>query len=757
MVCETIRVRGTVQGVGFRPFVWQLAARLGIAGEVSNDGEGVLVRAQGESDQLDAFAAAIVAEAPPLARVTSIERVPLPAFSASGFTIAETTGGTRRTGITPDAAMCAACAAEIGDPGQRRFGYAFTNCTHCGPRFSIVDAIPYDRTATRMRAFTMCADCRNDYDNPADRRFHAQPIACPDCGPRVDMQLAEVVVALKAGAIVALKGLGGFHLACDATNEAAVSTLRARKRRPHKPFALMACHIGMIGKFARVSAAEALLLGDPAAPIVVLPGKNAALAASVAPGLDRIGWMLAYTPLHRLLCDGIDRPLVMTSGNLSGEPQVVDNEEALVKLSGFADRFLMHDREISRRLDDSVATVVGGQLRVQRRARGYSPAPLEMPRGLRHAPPVLALGGELKAAICLGFGSEAVLSHHLGDLEDAHTYDAFEAAIDDYERLFGHTPQAIACDWHPAYRSVQKAEEMAADRRLPLVRVQHHHAHIAACMAENGWPVDGGKVLGIAFDGTGYGGDGAVWGGEWLLADYRGFERLATLKPVRLPGADVAVREPWRNLLAHIVSAFGYQGGMARLRDAGLADAFEGKPVSAVVRMIESGFNSPESTSAGRLFDAVGAALGCAFDRVTYEGQAAVELESLACPDAAATAYRYGRKTVDGVVHVDPGPMWETLLAQRADGVPGGLIAWRFHAGLAEAAGCLAVSLARRHGARAIALSGGVMQNGLFLSLLLDALSQQDLPVLSHRQVPSNDGGIAFGQVAIAASQLLGK
>ncbi len=763
MPAEEIRIRGLVQGVGFRPFIWQLAARFGISGEVGNDGEGVLIRAAG--DALDAFVGAIEAEKPPLARITAIERRPLAAsYHPAGFAIAETKGGTCNTGVTPDAAICADCAAEIAEPGERRHRYPFANCTNCGPRFSIVDAIPYDRSATRMRHFVMCGACRAEYENPADRRFHAQPIACPDCGPSLSFVRggaeppgAPVDLAARLildGGILALKGIGGFHLACDATNEDAVAELRRRKRRPHKPFALMAADLPMIRRLSRPTPAQTLLLADPAAPIVLIEGKGGGLAASVAPSLDILGWMLPYTPLHVLICEAAGRPMVMTSGNLSGEPQAIGNDEALAKLGDFADAFLLHDREIARRLDDSVATAIDGDIRVLRRARGFAPAPLELPGSLKEAPPVLALGGELKSAICFTGGGQALLSHHMGDLEDALAFSEFEKAIADYETLFGFAPQAIVCDGHPQYRSTLKAQEIAAERGLPLVEVQHHHAHIVSAMAENGWPADGAPVLGVSLDGTGYGGDGTVWGGEWLVCSYRRFERIASLKPVPLPGSAAAVREPWRNLVAQAVAAFG-EDGIDRLHRAGLQAPLAAKPVGTIRAMIAKGLNTPLTSSAGRLFDAVGAATGCAFDRVTFEGQAAMEAESLARGCDAGRGYPFEIKSNSGRLILDPAPMWEALLADLERRTPAGVVAARFHLGFAEASAHLALRLAREAEAGAIALSGGVMQNGLLMRLMLSSLRDCGLPVLTQRQVPSNDGGLAFGQAASAAARLM--
>jgi hydrogenase maturation protein HypF len=761
---EEIRIRGLVQGVGFRPFIWKLAERFGIRGEVRNDGEGVLIRACGE--RLEAFISAIAEEPPPLSRIAGMERRPLElAEDWHGFAIAASEAGARHTGVTPDAATCPACRAEIADPAERRFGYAFANCTDCGPRFSIIEAIPYDRAATTMRHFVMCASCRAEYDNPADRRFHAQPIACPDCGPALSfirdgaaqpgdaMALAAELIA--EGGILALKGLGGFHLACDATNEAACLRLRERKRRPRKPFALMAVSLDMIRCYSHATEAEARLLADPAAPIVLIEGKGGGLAASVAPGLDHIGWMLPYTPLHLMLCERMARPLVMTSGNLSGEPQVIGNREAQEALCSFADGFLMHDRGIARRLDDSVAALIAGEVRVLRRARGFAPAPLELPPGFARAPAILALGGELKSAICFTGGGEALLSHHMGDLEDALSYEEFEKSIADYEALFGRAPEVVACDAHPQYRSTEKAREIAAARGLPLIEVQHHHAHIACAMAENGWPANGGPVLGVALDGTGYGPDGTVWGGEFMLCRYGDFIRLGALKPVPLPGGPAAVREPWRNLLAQLTAAFGDGDARERLARAGLGSRLSDKPLGAVAALIRSGFNSPKTSSAGRLFDAVAAAIGCSFDAISFEGQAAMEAESLARQATADGGYPFARVEAGALTLLDPAPMWERLLADLEAGRPRSTIAARFHAGFAGAVCRLATDLAQRHEAAAIALSGGVMQNGLLMRLTLEALAGSGRRVLTQRQVPSNDGGVALGQAVSAAARHL--
>ncbi len=752
MSAKAIRIRGQVQGVGFRPFVWQLAAAHGIAGDVRNDAAGVLIHAEG--DDIDAFVGALRAEAPPLSRIDAIEESDTdPRTGLNGFEIAKTSDGTARTLVTPDAKVCDACAAEVRDPAERRHRYPFANCTHCGPRFTIIEQIPYDRAATTMRAFAMCDDCRAEYENPADRRFHAQPIACPVCGPRIwfeedegiriegnDEVIAHAVARLQAGDILAIKGIGGFHLACDATNQKAVQTLRDRKRRPAKPFALMAADVAGISAYAEVSDDAAKLLSGSAAPIVLLASRAAPsgppLADAVAPGQWASGWMVPTSPLHQLLLDGFGGPLVMTSGNLSGEPQVIGNAEARQKLAAFVDGYVMHDRDIARRIDDSVARLVDGAVRMQRRARGYAPETLRLPDGFDAAPPVAAYGAFLKSALCLTRDGQALLSHHLGDLDDALTAEEFAKADADYADLLEHVPAVIACDRHPDYPSTAHAEARAKDLGLPLVRVQHHHAHIAAAMAENGWPVDGGKVLGVALDGLGWGDDGTVWGGEWLLCDYGGFERLGFLKPVPLPGGGAAQLEPWRNLLAQLDAA-----GMSETADRIL----QHRPLATLRAAVAKGINAPLTSSVGRLFDAVAAAIGIAPDKQSYEGEAAMTLETLARQAGAEDGYPFA---VEGQT-LDPAPMWRALFADLAAEVPQPVAAARFHAGLADAACDLATDLADRCGAAAIALSGGCFQNATLLEMCLTRLS--DRTVLAHSLTPPNDGCVALGQAAIAA------
>lgn len=725
-----IRVRGQVQGVGFRPFVWQLAERLGITGSVRNDAEGVLILAEGPG--LDAFEAALRAEAPPLARVDSVESSEAEVL-ARDFTIEASGPKGAETAVTPDAATCEACAAEVREPGRRR-GYAFTNCTHCGPRFTILKGLPYDRAQTTMAPFPLCPACRAEYEDPADRRFHAQPVACPDCGPRLWLEpaaedpITEAARRLLAGEILAIKGLGGFHLACDATNAGAIATLRARKRRPAKPLALMA-PLALIAAHATLTPEAESLLQDPAAPIVLLSHRGT-LPGALAPGQTTLGWMLPYTPLHHLLLDAIGRPLVMTSGNLSGEPQVIGNAEAREKLAGFADAFLMHDRDIARRLDDGVERLTTQGRMVLRRARGRTPGTLALPQGLPDTP-VTAYGGQLKAAICLTKNGRALLSHHLGDLDDALTLTEFLKADADYAALFDHRPKAIAVDLHPDFRASRHGAERAETLGVPLIRVQHHHAHMAAALGEAGWR--GGSAVGVILDGLGLGEDGTLWGGEILLGDYAQVRRAAHLSPAPLPGGDLAQKEPWRNALM-------------RLDQAGLSDLadrlFPDQPRAMLRRAAAGGLNAPLSSSAGRLFDAVAAMLGIAPARLSYEGEAAMALEALAAQYPDAPGYAFG---------LDLASLFPQIARDLPD-TPPALIAARFQNGLALAIADAARRIADEAGTRTIALSGGCFQNAGLLEATCAALDGYSLCL--PREAPANDGGLAFGQALVALARL---
>jgi hydrogenase maturation protein HypF len=775
---ERVRVRGLVQGVGFRPSVWRLARELDITGDFRNDGEGVLAHLWALPGVIDIFCRRLREECPPLARIDALERSALEEGpKLDGFRILASDATVVSTGIVADAATCSACCAEIQDPKDRRYRYPFTNCTHCGPRLSIVRGIPYDRANTSMSAFPMCEACEREYQDPSDRRFHAQPNACPVCGPKVWLEdrdgaridplasgavdaIAFASELLGQGRILAIKGIGGFHLVCDACDEAAVSELRRRKRRYRKPFALMARNPDVIRRYCRLDAEEERLLAGPAAPIVLLDiDDRNRMAADIAPGQTTLGFMLPYSPLHRLLLERWDRPLVMTSGNLSEEPQCIDNLDAGQRLGDVADFFLLHDREILNRVDDSVVRIMDDAPRFLRRARGYAPASVPLPTGFRLAPPVLALGSELKNSICLLQDGQAILSQHLGDLEEARTAAEYERMIGLYRELFRQDPEVLAVDLHPDYRSSQLGRAWAAQEGLHLVEVQHHFAHIAAVLADNGWPLDGGPVLGIALDGLGFGEDGTIWGGELLVADYRGYERVGHLKPVPLLGGAKAILEPWRNAYAHLVTHFGWAEIERRYPDLDLTRHLARKPLPVLETMLERGLNSPLSSSCGRLFDAVAAALGLSREAVAYEGQAAIELEALAV--SAITDCREGYpfhadSGAEGFI-LDPAPMWAALLEDLNHGEEAGDMAARFHIGLADALVSLALVLSESNGLKTVALSGGVFQNKILLEGVGERLRSTGLQVLCHAQVPANDGGISLGQGVVAAARCLGK
>ena len=777
-VAELIRVRGLVQGVGFRPTVWRLARRHGLRGWVGNDGEGVIACVCGAAPAVAEFARQIVSGSPPLARIDQIERQPAPLLPPEAdFRIVPSRSGGIRTGVVPDAATCRECREEIFDPAARRFRYPFTNCTHCGPRLSITEAIPYDRATTTMRTFELCADCAGEYDDPGDRRFHAQPIACGACGPRAGLAHADgrpvpgVTDAAAAarellcgGYIVAVKGLGGFQLAADAANERAVDRLRLAKRREAKPFALMARDCDAVRRYCVVTAEEAAVLQSPAAPIVVMAARAGdRVAAGVAPGVGTLGFMLPNAPLHHLLLREFDGAIVLTSGNISDEPQCIANGEAVARLGGIADCFLMHDRDIACRVDDSVVRRIGGAVRVVRRARGYAPAPLPMPRGFAAAPPVLAMGGELKNTFCLLREGQAILSHHMGDLENAPTFCDYRRSIEQYLSLFAHAADTIAIDRHPEYLSSKLGFQMAERGAAKLAEVQHHHAHIAACLAENGVALDAGPVIGIALDGLGFGADGTLWGGEFLLADYRAYRRLACFKPVAMPGGAQAILEPWRNAYAHIVAALGWQRFAEQYGKTPLCRFLAGKPRAVLDGMIARRVNAPLASSCGRLFDAVAAAVGVCRERVQYEGQAAVELEFAAERSPIETeqlAYPFAlARTQSGLLHVEPRPMWRALLGDVAANTAVPVMAARFHQGLAIALDRVVAALRRSDAEAAaatrVALSGGVFQNGVLLEQVTRRLASQGMQVLTHRDVPANDGGLALGQAAIAAADIL--
>ncbi|MEY9964119.1 hydrogenase maturation protein HypF [Streptacidiphilus sp. MAP12-16] len=764
-------VRGVVQGVGFRPFVYTLATGLGLVGHVTNTAEGVVAEVEGTPSAVALFCTRIADDAPPLALVESVDHHPVDAAGGSGFAIlASSGGGPAATLVSPDVATCGACLAELADPADRRYRHPFITCTNCGPRFTIVTGLPYDRDHTTMARFPMCSDCSREYTDPADRRFHAQPVACHACGPRLRLLLAhpgspprpepgpsrDPVAAARgliaAGSILAVKGIGGYHLACDATNPTAVALLRQRKARGDKPFALMARDLADIQRLAHVGAEERTLLTGQVRPIVLLRRHpdTASLAADVAPGSPDLGFMLPYTPLHHLLLGLPGDPagprlLVMTSGNLSGEPIVTDDTEALDRLEHLADAWLTHDRPIHVPCDDSVVRVCDGAPLTLRRSRGYAPLPVTLPLPVR---PALAVGGDLKNAFCLGEGRHAWLSAHIGDMDDLATQHAFERAEEQLESTTGVRPELLSADRHPRYRSGQWAERHRAGR--PLVRVQHHHAHVAAAMAEHG--LDGSlQVIGIAFDGTGYGDDGAVWGGETLLADYDGYRRFAHLAYVPLPGGDVAVQRPYRMALAHLSAA-----GLAWTPDLPCTVACPQDERRLLARQLERDLNCVPTSSMGRLFDAVSSLAGVCH-LAGYEAQAAIELEAAAlqAADDEGPGYAFALRPrpqddPSAALIADPAPVLAAVVADVRAGTGKAVIAARFHAAVALLVLRICVAAREQHGLETVALTGGVFANTLLSASCASALRRDGFTVLRHRHIPPNDGGLALGQLMVA-------
>ena len=845
-----IEIRGVVQGVGFRPFVYRLAHRYNLAGWVRNTSWGVEIEVEGDPEALDAFVEALSAEAPPLAVIESIAAKDIPPNEYRGFEIRHSKAQEGRyILISPDVATCDDCLRELFDPNDRRYLYPFINCTNCGPRFTIIQDIPYDRPKTTMRPFKMCPDCQREYDDPLDRRFHAQPNACPVCGPHVWLARGEGRVAncekreegdeppaarslqpeassplkdypaiqeaarlLRQGYIVAVKGLGGFHLACDATSDEAVRKLRERKRRPAKPFAVMMATLEEVKSHCFVSPAEEEMLLSPQRPIVLLRWReDSTVSRLVAPRNLYLGVMLPYTPLHHILLREVGVPLVMTSGNISEEPIAKDNDEALRRLGDIADCFLLHDRDIHTRCDDSVVAVMEKVPRYQgakvprlrgsetprfqgskasgdgmprlsstpaprplhtpapgpsapwplkiffRRSRGYAPFPVKLPFPVRE---VLACGADLKNTFCITRDRYAFPSQHIGDLENVETMEHFRHSLGIYEKLFRFRPELIVHDLHPDYNSTRLAQELAQEKGLPLIGIQHHYAHIASCLADNGWPLDGGPVIGVALDGTGYGLDGRIWGCEFLLADYRGFRRVAHLEYLPLPGGDAAIRNPYRIAIGYLVAlGLDFAPGLFPVSDTELA---------FIERQVERGINSPLTSSCGRLFDAVSSILGICH-RIDYEAQAAIELEmeATAWDGDAGEPYPFevefrpgpveGRGVPDtsgepqGGFVIRVGKLLEAVLAERGRGTPAGRVARRFHLTVAGMVLEVCRRLRELTGIETVALSGGCFQNRLLLGMLVPLLEDAGFRVLLHRRVPPNDGGVSLGQAVIGA------
>jgi hydrogenase maturation protein HypF len=805
-----IELTGIVQGVGFRPFVYNLAVAHGLHGWVRNTSAGVQVHVEGQPEALDAFVRGLTTQAPPLARIETVTVSDRSPAGYKGFAIVESL---KQEGayqlVSSDIATCPDCLHELFDPADRRYAYPFTNCTNCGPRFTIIEDIPYDRPNTTMRAFRMCPQCQAEYENPANRRFHAQPNACPVCGPHLGLvdQTGAVVATLVAqssqgtthaittdsgvlreasrllqeGAILALKGLGGFHLACDATNQEAVRRLRERKHRPYKPFAVMVATLDEVERHCAVTAAEASLLASPSSPIVLLRWRDGStIVRDVAPNNLYLGVMLPYTPLHHLLLREVGRPLVMTSGNLSEEPIAKDNEEALQRLAPLADAFLLHNRGIHARYDDSVwfvpaphtpptprgavpqrtrdapqegivtvaiaATRDGVPILDEpqpiRRARGYAPQPVRLGFPMKR---ILACGAELKNTFCLTQERYALVSQHIGDLENLETLEHFVAAVQLYEHLFRSTPAAIACDLHPDYLATRYAEQRAREQGLPLYPIQHHHAHIASCLADNDWSPAGGPVIGVAMDGTGLGTDGHIWGGEFLIADYRSFERKGHLQYLPLPGGDAATRNPYRIALAYLYRCLGEIPALPFLTSVPQEE------IQIVRQMVDQGINTPLTSSCGRLFDAVSALLGVCLE-ASYEAQAAIELEMIVgdVTEDASKPYPFGMEKNDGEHVVLLEPLFAGLVRDLRSSTPVPIIGAAFHRTMAEIIAHMCELIRKDTGLDTVALSGGCFQNRQLLCLAVQQLQARGFQVLLHRQVPCNDGGLSLGQAVIA-------
>ncbi|GGM68232.1 carbamoyltransferase HypF [Dactylosporangium sucinum] len=766
-VASRIEIHGTVQGVGFRPFVYRLGRDLGLDGWVRNDGGLVVMEAAGPAEAMRALPARLRADAPPHARVHEVRigepRGRAPAYG-TGFRVDPSSPANRvATGddlarIPPDLGMCDACRTELLDPSDRRHRYAFVNCTDCGPRATILDELPYDRERTTMRSFAMCEACADEYADPADRRFHAEPIACPACGPQLtwraaagdrrgDDALDAAETLLRGGGILALKGLGGYQLVCDATDQAAVARLRARKHRPAKPFAVMVTGPEEAAMLAGLTPAEVALMTSAARPVVLVARRvGGPLATAVAPGTDRLGLFLPATPVHHLLCADLARPLVVTSGNLADEPIAIDDGDAGRRLGGLADGFLGHDRVIRSRYDDSVVRVAAGRPSVVRRARGYAPEPLGLP--FPAPEPLLAVGGQLKHTFTIARDGTAIVGPHTGDLERQDALEAFTTSLRQLCRVAGAEPRVVAHDLHPGYLSTQYATA------LPLTRVavQHHHAHVASCAAEHGIT---GRFLGVAYDGLGLGDDGTLWGGEVLLADLRSYRRIARFGRAPLPGGAAAVRRPARMALGYLFGAERLGDGPRPPLEALAAPLLRRLPeaeVGTVRRMVSRGVNCPAASSAGRLFDAVAALLGLA-DNATYEGEAAVTLETHAAAHGAAPALPWRLTTRDGLVVYDPEPTLHGALQALRDGADTGSVAAAFHATLAAVTVAVCTRAAERHGTAVVCLSGGVMQNRVLVESLVAGLAAAGLTPLVNERVPANDGGLSYGQAAVAAAR----
>ena len=743
-------VKGVVQGVGFRPFVYGLAQKCSLQGWVKNSSAGVYLEVEGPPQAIARFTEQLPLQAPPRSRIESLKFEDLPPAGYSAFEIHESLEEEGQYQlISPDIATCAACTREIFDPKDRRRRYSFTNCTNCGPRFTIIEDIPYDRPKTTMAKFRMCPQCQKEYDDPADRRFHAQPNACPVCGPRLELcdsrgavistedPLRSAIALLQEGKILAVKGLGGFLLACDARIETAVQELRRRKFRPDKPFAVMLSDLAAARLHCRVSREEERLLLSPESPIVLLSWRDdSSIMKAVAPGQKYLGVMVPYTPLHHLLMREANMPLVMTSGNLSEEPIAKDNHEALSRLAGIADGFLRHDRDIYVQYDDSVTAVVGGAPAILRRSRGYAPFPVALPFPLK---PILACGAELKNTFCLTRDRYAFVSQHIGDMENLETFTHFQHTLDLYRKLFRIQPEIVAYDLHPEYLATKFALQLPIDKKIGI---QHHHAHMASCMAENG---EEGPVIGLSFDGLGYGPDGTLWGGECLVGDFGSYRRASYFEPVPMPGGAAAIRHPWRMALSYVHHFLGKEGLIPYLP---FLSPREDEKVRIVLKQIDQRINSPLTSSCGRLFDAVSSLLGLV-SSISYEGQAAVALEMIA-DEQEQRSYDFLSEEKGEAQVIRFQPLFARILRDLQQGEAKSAISAKFHNTLVKIGVDVCRRIHRQGGPKKAALSGGVFQNRFLLERMKAALENAGFEVLIHRQVPCNDGGLSLGQAVIA-------
>jgi hydrogenase maturation protein HypF len=752
-----INIRGVVQGVGFRPFIYRLATQHNLRGWVRNTSGNVEIEVEGNEAEVRSFLQELEIQSPPLAHIEHIQTALSSPEGYTDFQIQESLSQRNKYQlVSPDIATCKDCRDEIFDPDDHRFHYPFTNCTNCGPRFTIIEDIPYDRPNTTMQEFKMCPRCEQEYHDPLNRRFHAQPNVCPECGPKLELadatgkpiKCADVVKKaselLKDGKILAIRGLGGFQLACDATNQTAVNLLRERKHRTAKPFAVMIMAIDDVKKHCRISANEIKLLESPQSPIVLLQwnNKGSNIAPVVAPDLKYMGMMLPYTPLHHLLLHEVGVPLVLTSGNLSEEPIAKDNEEALVRLKGIADYFLLHNRGIYARYDDSVYMVEESKSVAVRRARGYAPYPIHLPFQSKQ---ILACGAELKNTFCLTRGDHAFVSQHIGDMENEETLEYFENTIELYKRLFRIDPEVIACDMHPEYLPSKYASCIAAENKLPLIPVQHHHAHIVSCMVENGLAT---PVIGVAFDGVGYGTDGAIWGGEFLVVDWRGFQRTGQFEYVPMPGGAAAIKKPYRMALGYLFSLLGNDFSLEGLPLAKLNPA----ETAIIKQQLQKRVNCPLTSSVGRLFDAVAALAGLTYE-VSYEAQAAIALE-IRAPNKIARGkiaiYPYSLVEENGVTVVKLGELFSAIVDDVRENVTVSTVSLKLHQTIAKIAVDMCSKIAQKTGIKQVALSGGVFQNRLLLRLTTSGLRQGGFQVFTHHLVPCNDGGLSLGQAVVA-------